>query len=104
MLHHGHTPFEEAGLVHWQFPAHRDRLLGAIVLEMAAIRTRQRYPLLPRWPGYPGQGDFIGIIGNWRSLHLGRAVLRGFRKNKGLPARVAFPALGWTDLAGDALE
>ena len=69
----------------------RDRVLGAIVLEMVGYTApRQRYPLLPRWPGYPGQGDFIGIIGNWRSLHLGRAVLRGFRKNKGLPAELLF--------------
>ena len=68
-----------------------DRMLGAIVLEMVGYTApRQRYPLLPRWPGYPGQGDFIGIIGNWRSLHLGRAVLRGFRKNKGLPAESLF--------------
>ena len=59
-----------------------DRVLGAIILEMD--------PFLPRWPGYPSQGNFIGIIGNWRSLHLGRAVLRGFRKNKSLPARSLF--------------
>ena len=68
-----------------------DRVLGAIILEMVGYTApRQRYPLLPRWPGYPAQGDFIGIIGNWRSLHLGRAVLRGFRKNKGLPAESLF--------------
>jgi len=68
-----------------------DRVLGAIVLEMVGYTApRQHYPFLPRWPGYPGQGNFIGIIGNWRSLHLGRAVLRGFRKNKGLPAESLF--------------
>jgi Zn-dependent M28 family amino/carboxypeptidase len=68
-----------------------DRVLGAIILEMVGYTApRQRYPFLHRWPGYPGQGNFIGIIGNWRSLHLGRAVLRGFRKNKGLPAESLF--------------
>ena len=83
----------------------RDRVLGAIVLEMVGYTApHQRYPLLPRWPGYPGQGNFIGIIGNWRSLQFGRAVRRGFRKNKGLPARVAFPTIRWTYLAGDAPE
>ena len=66
-------------------------MLGAIILEMVGYTApRQHYPFLPRWPGYPGQGNFIGIIGNWRSLHLGRAVLRGFRKNKGLPAELLF--------------
>jgi Peptidase family M28 len=68
-----------------------DRVLGAIVLEMVGYTApRQHYPFLPRWPGYPDQGNFIGIIGNWRSLHLGRAVLRGFRQNKGLPAESLF--------------
>jgi len=68
-----------------------DRVLGAIILEMVGYTApRQHYPFLPRWPGYPSQGNFIGIIGNWRSLHLGRAVLRGFRKNKSLSARSLF--------------
>jgi Zn-dependent M28 family amino/carboxypeptidase len=68
-----------------------DRVLGAIILEMVGYTApRQRYPFLPRWPGYPRQGNFIGIIGNWRSLRLGRAVLRGFRRNKHLPARSLF--------------
>ena len=68
-----------------------DRVLGAIILEMVGYTApRQSYPFLPRWPGYPRQGNFIGIIGNWRSLRLGRAVLRGFRRNKQLPARSLF--------------
>ena len=68
-----------------------DRVLGAIILEMVGYTApRQRYPFLPRWPGYPRQGNFIGIIGNWRSLRLGHAVLRGFRRNKHLPARSLF--------------
>jgi hypothetical protein len=68
-----------------------DCVLGAIILEMVGYTApRQHYPFLPRWPGYPGQGNFIGIIGNWRSLRLGRAVRRGFRKNKDLPAESLF--------------
>jgi Zn-dependent M28 family amino/carboxypeptidase len=68
-----------------------DRVLGAIILEMVGYTARrQSYPFLPRWPGYPRQGNFIGIIGNWRSLRLGRAVLRGFRRHKHLPARSLF--------------
>jgi Peptidase family M28 len=51
---------------------------------------RQHYPFLPRWPGYPGQGNFIGIIGNWRSLRFGRSVLRGFRKNTNLAVESLF--------------
>ena len=33
----------------------------------------------------PAQGNFIGIIGNWRSRRLGRGVRDGIRKNAQLP-------------------
>ena len=68
-----------------------DRVLGAIILEMVGYTApRQHYPYLARWPGYPAEGDFIGIIGNWRSLRFGRSVLRGFRKNIDLPVESLF--------------
>jgi Zn-dependent M28 family amino/carboxypeptidase len=72
-------------------------VLGAIILEMVGYTApRQHYPFLPRWPGYPAEGDFIGIIGNWRSMRFGRAVLRGFRNNSGLPVESLFlPFNGW---------
>jgi Iap family predicted aminopeptidase len=67
-----------------------DRVLGAIILEMVGLTTpRQHYPYLARWPGYPAEGNFIGIIANWRSWRFGRAVLRGFQ---------------WVDLARNAFE
>ena len=63
-----------------------DHVLGAIILEMVGFTApRQHYPYLARWPGYPAEGNFIGIIANWRSWRFGRAVLRGFRKNTELP-------------------
>ena len=72
-------------------------MLGAIILEMVGYTApRQHYPFLPRWPGYPAEGNFIGIIGNWRSMRFGRAVLRGFRNNSGLPVESLFlPFDGW---------
>jgi hypothetical protein len=72
-------------------------VLGAIILEMVGYTApRQHYPFLPRWPGYPAEGNFIGIIGNWRSMRFGRAVLRGFRNNSGLPVESLFlPFDGW---------
>ena len=74
-----------------------NRMLGAIVLEMVGYTApRQHYPYLSRWPGYPAQGDFIGIIGNWRSLRFGWTVLKGFRENQSLPVRSLFlPFNGW---------
>ena len=74
-----------------------DSVLGAIILEMVGYTApRQRYPFLPRWPGYPAEGNFIGVIGNWRSWRFGREVVRGFRKNRDLPAEALFlPFDGW---------
>jgi Zn-dependent M28 family amino/carboxypeptidase len=74
-----------------------DRVLGAIILEMVGYTApRQVYPFLPRWPGYPAQGNFIGLICNWRSLTFGRAVRRSFRENARLPVSSLFlPFNGW---------
>jgi len=74
-----------------------DRVLGAIILEMVGYTApRQHYPFLPRWPGYPAEGNFIGIIGNFRSWRFGRAAVRGFRQNRDLPVESLFlPFDGW---------
>ena len=57
---------------------------------------RQHYPLVLRWAGYPSQGNFIGIVGNWRSRRFGRTVLKGFRNNERLPVESLFvPLNGW---------
>ncbi len=74
-----------------------DRVIGAIILEMVGYTApRQRYPFVARWPGYPAEGNFIGIIGNWRSRKFGRAVVKAFRQNRDLPVASLFlPFDGW---------
>lgn len=74
-----------------------DGVLGALILEMVGYTSpRQHYPYIVRWLGYPAQGDFIGIIGNWRSRRFGHAVLKGFRDNRNLPVESLFlPFDGW---------
>jgi len=74
-----------------------DQVLGALILEMVGYTAqRQHYPFIHRWPGYPAEGNFIGIIGNWRSRHFGNTVLRAFRSNKHLPVESLFvPFNGW---------
>jgi len=74
-----------------------EHVLGALILEMVGYTSpRQHYPLIPRWPGYPVQGNFIGVVGNWRSRWFGHAVLRGFRNNGHLPVESLFvPFDGW---------
>jgi Zn-dependent M28 family amino/carboxypeptidase len=74
-----------------------DRVLGALILEMVGYTSpRQHYPFVVRWAGYPARGNFIGIVGNWRSRQSGRAVLKGFRTNRHLPVESLFlPFDGW---------
>ena len=73
-----------------------ERILGAIILEMVGFTSpRQDYPLVLRWR-YPRQGNYIGIVGNWRSRPFGRTILRGFRENPRLPVESLFvPLNGW---------
>ena len=74
-----------------------ERILGAIILEMVGFTSaRQHYPLVLRWAGYPAEGNYIGIVSNWRSRNFGRKVLRGFRNNPRLPVESLFvPFNGW---------
>ncbi len=74
-----------------------ERVLGAIILEMVGFTCAiQDYPLILRWAGYPRQGNYIGVVGNWRSRRFGRTILRGFRGNPDLPVESLFvPLNGW---------
>ena len=68
-----------------------EEVLGAIVLEMVGYTTpHQEYPWVLTWAGYPDEGNFIGIIGNWASKGFGKAVLRGFQNNPRLPVESLF--------------
>lgn len=74
-----------------------ERVLGAVVLEMVGYTTpKQHYPWFLRWAGYPREGNFIGIVGNWGSRPFGETVLGGFRRNPALPVESLFvPFNGW---------
>jgi len=77
--------------------ARGEHILGAIVLEMVGYTCpRQHYPFALRWAGYPEEGNYIGVVGDWRSRKLGRSVLNGLRKNPRLPAEsLTVPFKGW---------
>ena len=63
--------------------ARGERVLGAIVLEMVGYTCpEQNYPLVLQWAGYPKEGNFIGVVGDWRSRRLNRAVRRGFKRTR----------------------
>lgn len=73
------------------------RIAAAVVLEMVGYTSpEQHYPFVLRWAGYPDHGEYIGVIGDWKSRRFGRAVLKGFRNNPKLPVESLFvPFRGW---------
>lgn len=64
---------------------------GMICLEMVGYTCEsagcQRYPLPFMNRFYPKKGDFIGIVGNFRSRRLVRSLFKSFRQNPELPVR-----------------
>jgi hypothetical protein len=73
---------------------------GMICLEMVGCRCRergcQRYPFPLMFLGYPKAGDFVGLVGNFRSRSLTRSLYRAFAKNPRLPVvKLTVPFSGW---------
>ncbi|WP_373499364.1 M28 family peptidase [Desulfococcus sp.] len=73
---------------------------GMICLEMVGYTCRtpgcQGYPFPLMFLGYPEAGDFIGIVGNFRSRPFAGRLLDSFRKNRRLPSiGLTVPFDGW---------
>lgn len=71
-----------------------------LCLEMVGYTCRepgcQSYPFPLMFFGYPKEGDFIGIVGNFKSRGLTRGIFESFRKNPGLPViKLTVPLNGW---------
>ena len=82
--------------------ARRDQLKidGMICLEMVGYTCHapgcQRYPFPLKFFGYPKEGSFIGLVGNYRSREFAASMLNAFRKNPKLPAvKLMVPLNGW---------
>lgn len=73
---------------------------GMICLEMVGYTCHtpgcQEYPFPLMFMDYPETGDFIGIVGNFRSRPFARRLLASFRKNRVLRAiGLTVPFDGW---------
>ncbi|MEJ5347357.1 MAG: M28 family peptidase [Desulfosoma sp.] len=78
----------------------RERIDGMICLEMVGYTCRkpgcQSYPFPLGFRNYPSTGDFIGIVGNFGSRSLIRAMEQSFKKNPDLPViTLTVPFNGW---------
>ena len=66
-----------------------ERIDGMICLEMVGYTCRepkcQRYPFPLMFRNYPELGDYIGIVGNYKSRKFTRALYLAFKKNEALP-------------------
>jgi hypothetical protein len=77
-----------------------ERVDGMICLEMVGYCCRapgcQSYPFPLTFLGYPKEGNFIGIVGNWRSRPLAHSLERAFLSNRDLPVvSLSVPLNGW---------
>jgi hypothetical protein len=73
---------------------------GMICLEMVGYSCRrpgcQRYPFPLMFFGYPRDGQFIGLVGNFSSRPLVRGLAKAFKKNPQLPViSLTVPFNGW---------
>ncbi|MDZ7580742.1 MAG: M28 family peptidase [Deltaproteobacteria bacterium] len=82
--------------------AKREKLFldGMICLEMVGYTCRepgcQRYPFPLKFFGYPEEGNFIGVVGNYASRSFTRGLVEIFRQNPGLPVvSLTVPLNGW---------
>jgi len=78
----------------------QERIDGMICLEMVGYTCSesgcQSYPFPLMFFGYPKQGNFIGIVGNFDSSGFSRSILNGFQKNQDLPViKLSVPFNGW---------
>lgn len=73
---------------------------GMICLEMVGYACHhpgcQDYPFPLMYMGYPKEGNFIGVVGNFGSRQFADSITRDFRKNRDLPVvKLNVPFGGW---------
>lgn len=77
-----------------------EQIDGMLCLEMVGYRCHQpgcqKYPFPLNFAGYPETGDFIGIVGNFKSRDFTRRLYRAFARNRELPViKQTVPLSGW---------
>jgi Zn-dependent M28 family amino/carboxypeptidase len=102
------TPHQGSRVYAQALRQRKERVVAMIALEMLGYYSdepnSQHFPLLPlRW-FYPTTGNFIGVIGNFRSLALTRQVAQAMQTGTDLPvewlaAPPVIPGLALSDHA-----
>jgi len=76
-----------------------EQIDGMICLEMVGFACHepgcQSYPFPLMFFGYPREGNYIGIVGNFGSIPFTRSLFKAFRKNPDLPViKLSVPLSG----------
>jgi hypothetical protein len=86
-----HTRHQGSRVFARQARRQNQRIDGVVNLEMLGyfkdVPKSQHYPFPAGLFGYPDRGDFVGVVGNWRSRHLARAVVAAMQSNTALPVQ-----------------
>jgi Zn-dependent M28 family amino/carboxypeptidase len=84
-----HTPYMGSRVYARRARKENEKIDGMICLEMVGYACYepgcQRYPFPLMFFGYPKQGDFIGIVANYRSRKFSKLLAQQFSKNAELP-------------------
>ena len=78
----------------------KDQIDGMICLEMVgytcSVPGCQGYPFPLMFMGYPKEGNFIGIVNNFKSRDFAARLVEQFQKNSQLPVvKLTVPFNGW---------
>jgi len=78
----------------------KQQIDGMICLEMVGYACHQpgcqSYPFPLMFFGYPKEGNFIGIVGNFGSMTFTRSLFKAFRRNRNLPViKLSVPLNGY---------
>jgi Zn-dependent M28 family amino/carboxypeptidase len=78
----------------------KEKIDGMICLEMVGYACHepgcQSYPFPLMFLDYPKQGDFIGIVNNFKSRGFAQELVEQFQKNRHLPVvKLTVPFNGW---------
>ncbi len=78
----------------------KEKIAGMICLEMVGYTCHnpgcQSYPFPLMFLGYPKEGNFIGIVGDFSSREFTNSLLQAFLKNPELPVvKLSVPFRGW---------
>jgi len=94
------TPYMGSSVYARKAKEEKEKIDGMICLEMVGYTCHspgcQGYPFPLMFFGYPKEGNFIGIVGNFKSWEFSRSISRAFRENQDLPVvKLSVPFGGW---------